>query len=342
MKDKLLIITNESISESGNEYFCNNLDIKSIPEGLNKLFDVDLLGRISKKKKYHKINNIKTYASKNIISFIKKIITANKKNFNTKNLIISINPFTFIASIVLFFLKKKPIVYLRSNGYQEYKSILGILGPFIYHVMFITISKIAIFISCRKHLLKNVSGEIVTPSHLSQKWLKNHKPTSLKKNKLLYVGRIKVEKGIFSLIKIIDGIKNLSLTIISSKELHYKIKEDPKIYLIGSLSSDELIDQYDKSDIFILPSFTEGHPQVLDEALSRLRPVIVFREISHVTREREGIFVCERNKNSLEKTIKNITENYLQIQSKIKSMIYDLPTEKIFMKQLEKHIKKKY
>ena len=39
---------------------------------------------------------------------------------------------------------------------------------------------------------------------------------------------------------------------------------------------------YDDHNIFILPSFTEAHPQVLDEALSRFRPVIVFSEISHV------------------------------------------------------------
>ena len=46
-----------------------------------------------------------------------------------------------------------------------------------------------------------------------------------------------------------------------------------------------LIKFYDDHNIFILPSFTEGHPQVLDEALARLRPVIVFDEIKHVKRE---------------------------------------------------------
>ena len=46
---------------------------------------------------------------------------------------------------------------------------------------------------------------------------------------------------------------------------------------------------YDDHNVFILPSYTEGHPQVLDESLSRLRPVIIFPEISHVTRDREGV-----------------------------------------------------
>ena len=46
-------------------------------------------------------------------------------------------------------------------------------------------------------------------------------------------------------------------------------------------------------NIFILPSYTEGHPQVLDESLSRLRPVIIFPEISHV-KEREKEFLLQR------------------------------------------------
>ena len=63
--------------------------------------------------------------------------------------------------------------------------------------------------------------------------------------------------------------------------------------------NDSIIEIYDNHNIFILPSFTEGHPQVLDEALSRLRPVIIFDDISHVVGNREGIFIAKRNAKSL-------------------------------------------
>ena len=43
-----------------------------------------------------------------------------------------------------------------------------------------------------------------------------------------------------------------------------------------------LIKFYDDHNIFILPSFTEGHPMALLEALARSRPVIIFDEIKHV------------------------------------------------------------
>ena len=53
----------------------------------------------------------------------------------------------------------------------------------------------------------------------------------------------------------------------------------------------KLIKYYDDHNIFILPSFTEGHPMVLLEALARRRPVIVFDDIKHVIGNKKGIFV---------------------------------------------------
>ena len=54
-----------------------------------------------------------------------------------------------------------------------------------------------------------------------------------------------------------------------------------------------LINCYDNHNIFILPSFTEAHPKVIDESLARSRPVIIFEEIKHII----------QNKNFLSKTV---------------------------------------
>ena len=55
MKKKLFIFSNESIFEQGGNFFCENIDLKTTPEGLNKKFDVHLLGRKSKKARPHEI-----------------------------------------------------------------------------------------------------------------------------------------------------------------------------------------------------------------------------------------------------------------------------------------------
>ena len=87
-----------------------------------------------------------------------------------------------------------------------------------------------------------------------------------------------------------------------------------KIFHFKNENDSDIIKFYDDHNIFILPSFTEAHPQVLDEALSRFRPVIVFSEISHVKRDREGVFVYKRDHKSLIDTIKYIINNYKDIE----------------------------
>ena len=129
---------------------------------------------------------------------------------------------------------------------------------------------------------------------MSDKWFENLKDINPNKIKLLYVGRVRIEKGIFSLINILRDT-NFSLTIITS-EKNIEIKEKFKNINLLSFDNynDAIIEMYDKHSIFILPSYTEAHPQVLDEALARCRPVIVFKEIDHVVEiEREYLFVKE-------------------------------------------------
>ena len=95
-----------------------------------------------------------------------------------------------------------------------------------------------------------------------------------------------------------------------------------------------MIKIYDAHNIVILPSFTEAHPKVVDESLSRLRPVIIFEEINHIVKEKYGLFVSKRDATSLSNTIKYIISEYSNIQEKIKTN--QLPTKQRFISQLAK------
>ena len=195
---KLFIISNENIFNSENEFYCDNIDLKSTPEGLNQKFEVSLIARKSKIIRAHKINIHNIKISKTIFSFLHSIYKTYRND--AEYLIISISPYTFISCLILKFLGKKPFVYLRSDGYGEYKSILGFFGPILYHLMFNITSAISNLISCRDYILKGRKGNIVNPSQLDNDWLCNYKKPNLEKINLLYVGRVRVEKGIFSLL----------------------------------------------------------------------------------------------------------------------------------------------
>ena len=217
MKDNLFIITNESIYRDQNgDYLCDNIDLKSIPEGLNNFSDVTVVGRNSSKKRSKKINLERISASKNIFTYLKVVYKSFQKT-NTNYLIISLSPFTFLASIMLKLFSKKHFLYFRSDGYEEYRAILGFLGPFIYNFMFKIGIKNAHLISCRKHLLRERKGDIVNPSQLNEKWFQGIKKFNPSNIKLLYIGRLRVEKGIFSLVSLLRGSK-INLTIITSEK----------------------------------------------------------------------------------------------------------------------------
>ena len=327
----LVIINNEKISNEKDGFYCDNIDMKSIPEDLNKNFNVTIIARNSKIKRTRQINLEKVETSSNIFAFLSSILKTFKKS-NASYLIISITPYTFFSYLFLFFFRKKVFIYLRSNGYEEYKVILGFIGPAIYHIMFKIVTFKSNIITCQERLFSKGKSDIVFPSELNSLWLENIQKPLLDKPRLLYIGRVKVEKGIFSLLKIFDEIAiDTHLSVVGKNE--NEISHNKKVSYIGyGYDAPTLIKIYDNHNISILPSFTEAHPKVIDESLARVRPVIIFEEIEHIIQNRKGIFVVKRNVKSLLETIDFIMKNYIIIQESITKN--KLPTKKEFISQM--------
>ena len=333
---KLYIISNESVHRQNEDFFCDNIDMKSTPEALNKNFEINIIARSSDKKRSHKINLENIYIYKNIFSYLIGIIKSFKDNEN-KYLIISISPYTLMACVIIKIFRRKSIVYLRSDGYGEYKVVFGKLGLLIYHIMFNVVNITSKFISCRKYILRQKKGILVSPSQLNNSWISNIKKNNFDKIKLLYIGRIRSEKGIFSLISIIEECNDLTITIVGAEKDYEDIKYKKNINIVGIENNEQkLINYYDNHSIFILPSFTEGHPMVLLEALARHRPVIIFKEIEHVIGSKKGIFIAERNSKDFIKTVNYIKNNYKKIQENMKKNV--LPTKSSFIEELKNSI----
>ena len=155
------------------------------------------------------------------------------------------------------------------------------------------------------------------------------------KTDFLYVGRFKKDKGSFYLVDIFKTYLNdYNLTILGNdkKFIPEKFFANNINYQNSISNIKELIKVYDSTKIFILPSYIEGFPKVISEALARIKPVIIFEDIEHVVNGREGIFICKRNKESLRQTVNFIYKNYNDIQKKIeKNYFY---TKDNFKKEL--------
>jgi glycosyltransferase involved in cell wall biosynthesis len=330
-KNNLVIINNEKIFKENNNYYCDNLDLKVVPEGLSQYHEINYIVRTSKKKGGQKLNLKNINAASNIFKFILFILKTIKQS-NTNYLLISITPYTFAAFVVLFLVRKRTVVYLMSNGHEEYKYILGKWAVWIYHLMYVLVTSNSKVIVCHDRLYKKNKSHIIHPSQLDDSWLTNHKKPFVDKIKFLYVGRLNPEKGIYDFLKMFEQSDlNAELTIVGDKKNLGISKKN--INMLGYIPETQLlINAYDNCNIMILPSYTEAHPYVVDESLSRRRPVIIFEDIAYVKKEKKGIFITKRNIHSLTETTKYIMKNYNLIQKEMEKNI--LPTKKVMLKNI--------
>ena len=130
-------------------------------------------------------------------------------------------------------------MYLRSDGYKEYETKIGLMGYFIYDFMIKILSKSAKIISVSKNIKSPKVDFMLTPSELSIDWLQNSKDIDCNTPKLLYVGRFKKEKGIYSLINLLNELPDkYQLTIVGNNKqtsIDQKINLKGQIYEINEL-----------------------------------------------------------------------------------------------------------
>lgn len=106
---------------------------------------------------------------------------------------------------------------------------------------------------------------------------------------IVYAGKISKKKGLISLIRSLNSIKpsevnksHIHLRLAGGNgcytdlcEIEHEIEKSPhKIEFLGELSQEELALELNKSDLFVLPSFYEGLPLVVVEALACGLPVV--------------------------------------------------------------------
>jgi len=335
--NNLVIINNEKVFRENNNFYCENLDLKIIPEELNEYYKVQYIVRSSNKKGKQniKLSNIKV--ASNIFKFI-YLVFKTFKIPNTSYLLVCITPYTFLSFLILFlFRKKRVFVYLFSSGHEEYKHVLGSWSVWIYHIMYKIVTSNSKVIVCHERLFNKNKSYLVDISRLDDEWLKNQKDALLDKIRFLYVGRMSQEKGIFDFLEMFNKIKfDAELSIVGN--LKNKNFLNKNINPLGYVADPQsLINIYDNHNIMILPSFTEATPYVVDEALSRKRPVIIFEDIAYIAKDKKGIFISKRNMNSFLETTKYIMDNYLEIQKKMEQN--DLPTKKSMIRQISNIIK---
>ena len=134
-----------------------------------------------------------------------------------------------------------------------------------------------------------------------------------KKDKhILFIGRFNYQKNLFNLLKAFKDLEGFTLDLIGDGEDYYK-KEliekagyySIKLNLLGIFPNNQLPEIINQYQIFILPSFYEGNPKVLLEAMSCGIPCIGTNVIGikNLIKHKENGYLCETSSDSLRKAI---------------------------------------
>jgi teichuronic acid biosynthesis glycosyltransferase TuaC len=135
---------------------------------------------------------------------------------------------------------------------------------------------------------------------------------------VLFVGRLDPAKGIVELldafVSLANRLPNLRLAYIGDgpggEQLRRKAKDaalESRIFLANACSSEEVAQWLAASNVLALPSYAEGCPNVIIEALSCGRPVIGTNVggIPELINEECGILVAPRDMQGLANAIEN-------------------------------------
>lgn len=108
------------------------------------------------------------------------------------------------------------------------------------------------------------------PTGISEDWLTNGINKTGKKKKFIFIGRYDVVKGIRELNNVLKTKKgDFEFHFVGPFQKEHQIKK-PHIFYHGQITNSQTIkDLLDAMDVLVLPSYSEGMPNVILEAMAR-------------------------------------------------------------------------
>ena len=163
--------------------------------------------------------------------------------------------------------------YLESTNASFFKKMIAFnVETYAYS----NADKVIISSEPAKHFIKERFGVedtsiTVIPNAINTTHFSPHRENRISR-RIVFVGRIESVKNLESLIRSLQGL-DAHLVVIGEGSLQEELKRVAKdvsveVEWLGVVSQKELPSELNKSDIFVLPSFSEGNPKSLLEAMS--------------------------------------------------------------------------
>ena len=261
------------------------------------------------------------------------------KNNKNKKLIIHIHEYhSWQTYLILLFLKRQKnirIITQHHGGKSPFKNLkrykrlilflpLIMLMQIFENLLFKKIDLFYAFGNEEENYLKKITNSKIKfqTMGIDDEYFKKidkkkaRKILGLEQNKkyLLYLGRIKTTKGIGDLLEAIKG-QEIELLLIGEGPDFNRFKQYAEnnnlknVSFLGAIYNDEKLTYLSACDYLVLPSYTEGAPVVIMEALAKNMPVIATRVggVANMIKQNEsGILINPKNPKEIREAINTI------------------------------------
>lgn len=130
----------------------------------------------------------------------------------------------------------------------------------------------------------------------------------LNKPIVLFVGRLVAVKAFERLFDARD--KDYLVLFVGGGEIPNNMKNNPDVLFLGEQTQEKLIEIYQLSDVFCLPSKSEGFPlSVLEAMASGLPSIVSDLSVYHEYFDKKSIHIIDPNPEEIKKTIKYLLKN---------------------------------
>ncbi len=209
-----------------------------------------------------------------------RLIQREMKNCDIFHIHHGVTSSEFLIPFIYKKIKKKPVI-INTFHVQVGDNIYSIFSKnymkFIAGIYKKTSNKFIVVGKRQEEIIKDIVGDnlIVIPNGVDMDKFRRKKSKHYFKDFTIgYLGRLSIEKNILSLVKACKKT-GVNLVVAGTGIQYKKIKklENGKLKVLGFVK--DSVEFYNSIDVFASPSYLEGHPYTVLEAMACRKPVIV-------------------------------------------------------------------
>ena len=171
--------------------------------------------------------------------------------------------------------KKIPVVFHCHCNIEDWAS--SRISRFILRRIVKRSKKVIVLNSASKRIIELMEDNkaILIPNFIEESNLSSERIISQQLKRILYVGHVKIKKGIGEIFKTADQCKDKEFVVVGPiQELPDGVEQPNNVILTGEVNHDQVATFMESSDVFLFPSYTEGFANVMLEAMASGLPII--------------------------------------------------------------------